>query len=210
MNIVTTTLLSRTRCLHLLGSISPVPPPPAPTHSRVSGCANTALWRHSSEAQLGLALRCHMPQRRSTLQLSRTSGERGRDAPNRRGQPKRSRLSASYPSMVISKLRSSARVALSSAAVSPRAIISQVHAEATVRCPVLQRARGVAGNDEFSGSIMFDLLPLFRCFPEVWRGGGGRFGLFLCHSLLLALAFHPPGWGLVSDSGTMACLELLW
>jgi hypothetical protein len=44
-------------------------------------------------------------------------------------------------------------------------------------------------------------------FPEVWRG---RFGLFLCHSLLLALAFHPPGWGLVSDSGTMACLELLW
>jgi hypothetical protein len=34
--------------------------------------------------------------------------------------------------------------------------------------------------------------------------------LFLCHSLLLALAFHPPGWGLVSDSGTMACLELLW
>jgi hypothetical protein len=37
-----------------------------------------------------------------------------------------------------------------------------------------------------------------------------RFGLFLCHSLLLALAFHPPGWGLVSDSGTMACLELLW
>jgi hypothetical protein len=28
--------------------------------------------------------------------------------------------------------------------------------------------------------------------------------------LLLALAFHPPGWGLVSDSGTIACLELLW
>jgi hypothetical protein len=37
---------------------------------------------------------------------------------------------------------------------------------------------------------MFDLLLLFRCFPEVWRG---RFGLFLCHFLLLALAFHPPG-----------------
>jgi hypothetical protein len=59
----------------------------------------------------------------------------------------------------------------------------------------------------FNGVFMFDLLPLFRCFPEVWRG---RFGLFLCHSLLLALAFHPPGWGLVSDSGTIACLELLW
>jgi hypothetical protein len=52
-----------------------------------------------------------------------------------------------------------------------------------------------------------DLLLLFRCFPEVWRG---RFGLFLCHFLLLALAFHPSGWGLVSDSGTIACLELLW
>jgi hypothetical protein len=59
----------------------------------------------------------------------------------------------------------------------------------------------------FNGVFMFDLLPLFRCFPEVWRG---RFGLFLCHSLLLALAFLPPGWGLVSDSGTMVCLELLW
>jgi hypothetical protein len=59
---------------------------------------------------------------------------------------------------------------------------------------------------------MFDLLLLFRCFPEVWRG---RFGPFLCHFQPLALAFHtqegekPPGWGLVSDSGTFACLELL-
>jgi hypothetical protein len=32
----------------------------------------------------------------------------------------------------------------------------------------------------FNGDFMFGLLPLFRCFPEVWRG---RFGLFLCHSL---------------------------
>ena len=40
--------------------------------------------------------------------------------------------------------------------------------------------------------------------------GGGRFGPFLCHFYLLALAFHPSGWGLVSDSGTIACLELLW
>jgi hypothetical protein len=28
--------------------------------------------------------------------------------------------------------------------------------------------------------------------------------LFFLHSLLLALAFHPPGWGQVSDSGTIA------
>ena len=27
---------------------------------------------------------------------------------------------------------------------------------------------------------------------------------------LLALGFPPSGWGLVSDSGTIACLELLW
>jgi hypothetical protein len=53
---------------------------------------------------------------------------------------------------------------------------------------------------------MFDLLLLFRCFPEVWRG---RFGPFLCHFQPLALAFHPSGWGLVSDSGTFTCLELL-
>jgi hypothetical protein len=51
---------------------------------------------------------------------------------------------------------------------------------------------------------MFDLLLLFRCFPEVGRG---RFGPFLCHFHLLA--FLPSGWGLVSDSGTFACLELL-
>jgi hypothetical protein len=45
----------------------------------------------------------------------------------------------------------------------------------------------------------------------VFPGGvAWPFGLFLCHSLLLALDFHPPGWGLVFDSGTMACLELLW
>jgi hypothetical protein len=31
-----------------------------------------------------------------------------------------------------------------------------------------------------------------------------------CHFHPLALAFHPSGWGLVSDSGTIACLELLW
>jgi hypothetical protein len=31
---------------------------------------------------------------------------------------------------------------------------------------------------------MFDLLLLFRCFPEVWRG---RFGLFLCHFQLFNL-----------------------
>ena len=42
---------------------------------------------------------------------------------------------------------------------------------------------------------------------EVWRG---RFGPFLCHFQPLALAFHPSGWGLVSDSGTIACLELFW
>jgi hypothetical protein len=54
---------------------------------------------------------------------------------------------------------------------------------------------------------MFDLLLLFRCFPEVWRG---RFGPFLCHFHPLALAFHPSGRGLVSDVGTIACLELLW
>jgi hypothetical protein len=30
------------------------------------------------------------------------------------------------------------------------------------------------------------------------------------HFYLLALAFPPSGWGLVSDSGTIACLELLW
>jgi hypothetical protein len=59
----------------------------------------------------------------------------------------------------------------------------------------------------FNGFFMFDLLLLFRCFPEVWRG---RFGPFLCHFQPLALAFHPSGWGLVSDSGTIACLELLW
>jgi hypothetical protein len=57
------------------------------------------------------------------------------------------------------------------------------------------------------GLFMLDLLLLFRCFPEVWRG---RFGPFLCHFHLLALAFRPSGWGLVSDSGTIACLELLW
>jgi hypothetical protein len=54
---------------------------------------------------------------------------------------------------------------------------------------------------------MFDLLLLFRCFPEVGRGG---FGPFLCHFHLLALAFPPFGWGLASDSGTIACLELRW
>jgi hypothetical protein len=59
----------------------------------------------------------------------------------------------------------------------------------------------------FNGFFMFDLLLLFRCFLEVWRG---RFGPFLCHFQPLALAFHPSGWGLVSDSGTFACLELLW
>jgi hypothetical protein len=36
------------------------------------------------------------------------------------------------------------------------------------------------------------LLLLFRCFPEVGRG---RFGPFLCHFHLLALAFHPSGGG---------------
>jgi hypothetical protein len=49
---------------------------------------------------------------------------------------------------------------------------------------------------------MLDLLLLFRCFPEVGRG---HFGPFLCHFHLLALAFHPSEWGLVSDSGTIAC-----
>jgi hypothetical protein len=53
--------------------------------------------------------------------------------------------------------------------------------------------------------FVFDLL--FRCFPEVGRG---RFGPFLCHFHLLALAFPPSGWGLASDSGTIACLEPLW
>jgi hypothetical protein len=54
-----------------------------------------------------------------------------------------------------------------------------------------------------SGSI--DLLLLFRCFPEVGRG---RFGPFLCHFHLLALAFPFSFWvGLVSDSGTIACLQ---
>jgi hypothetical protein len=40
-------------------------------------------------------------------------------------------------------------------------------------CCEVRRAAGGAGstpsrNAEFSGSF-FDLLPLFRCFPEVWR-----------------------------------------
>jgi hypothetical protein len=39
-------------------------------------------------------------------------------------------------------------------------------------------------------------------------GGAWPFRPFLCHFHLLALAFHPSGWGLVSDSGTIACLEL--
>jgi hypothetical protein len=43
----------------------------------------------------------------------------------------------------------------------------------------------------FNGLFMFDLLLLFRCFPEVWRG---RFGPFLCHFQPLALAFHPSFW----------------
>jgi hypothetical protein len=55
-------------------------------------------------------------------------------------------------------------------------------------------------------SSLFDLLLLFRCFPEVGRG---RFGPFLCHFHLLALAFHPSVWGLASDSGTIASLELV-
>jgi hypothetical protein len=58
-----------------------------------------------------------------------------------------------------------------------------------------------------NGVFMFDLLLLFRCFPEVGRG---RFGPFLCHFHLLALALLPSGWGLASDSATIACLELLW
>jgi hypothetical protein len=39
--------------------------------------------------------------------------------------------------------------------------------------------------------------------------GRGRFGPFLCHFHLLALAFHPSVWGLASDSGTIASLELV-
>jgi hypothetical protein len=50
----------------------------------------------------------------------------------------------------------------------------------------------------------------FFLMLEVPEVGCGRFGPFLCHFHLLALAFHPSGWGLVSDSGTIACLELLW
>jgi hypothetical protein len=34
--------------------------------------------------------------------------------------------------------------------------------------------------------------------------------LFLCHFHLLALALLPSVWGLASDSGIIACLELLW
>ena len=37
--------------------------------------------------------------------------------------------------------------------------------------------------------------------------GRGRFGPSFCLFHLLALAFLPPGWGLASDSGTIACLE---
>jgi hypothetical protein len=51
--------------------------------------------------------------------------------------------------------------------------------------------RGSFGDVTFSQDLerillhvffMFDLLPLFRCFPEVWRG---RFGIFLCHFFIL-------------------------
>jgi hypothetical protein len=53
---------------------------------------------------------------------------------------------------------------------------------------------------------MFDLLLLFRCFR---RWGVAVLALFSV-IFILALAFLPSGWGLASDSGTVACLELLW
>jgi hypothetical protein len=59
-------------------------------------------------------------------------------------------------------------------------------------CEVRRAAEGwvqacstLSGNAEFSGSFV------------AWL----RFGPFLCHFQPLALAFHPSGWGLVSDSG---------
>jgi hypothetical protein len=43
----------------------------------------------------------------------------------------------------------------------------------------------------FPASSMFDLLLLFRCFPEVGRGSFWPFSL----SFSSSLAFHPSGWG---------------
>ncbi len=45
---------------------------------------------------------------------------------------------------------------------------------------------------------------------EPAKGSRHKMPNFRGSFLLLALAFHPPGWGLVSDSGTIACLDLLW
>jgi hypothetical protein len=47
---------------------------------------------------------------------------------------------------------------------------------------------GPSKNGELKRISMFDMLLLFRCFPEVWRG---RFGPCLCHFQPLALGFFP-------------------
>jgi hypothetical protein len=82
---------------------------------------------------------------------------------------------------------------------------------AAEKAAILAEARSIMAQDQKQVRVGGPLqVPPAAAFPVLPVGRFLPFGPFLCHSHLLALAFPPSGWGLASDSGTIACLELLW